>query len=238
MTEYLRHLNVISRNQQLAVPVLERDLILNRLYQDVDVENTELKICPLHRYTFGIGWRVHHRCHHTDHNIPFQPFNSMKNRRSTFKTTVRTAPLHLVEKIVDFPYGGKVCDKHGKQLYHEEATTIGYMDINDLNDGTDTTTNLETESTAQSFVTPNKALRHQAQRVLLALEQSPIKSQSKTALFKQTPGAVRRLTAKLRKAVAAATTTLAISMAPGEGDLLINVSIPFEEASSYLQITF
>ena len=238
MTEYLRHLNLIPRNRQLTVPLLERDIILNRLYHYVDVENVELKICPLHRYTSGIGWRVHNRCQHIDHHIPFQQFNSIKNRKSISKTPLRTAPLHLVEKIAGFPYGGKICDKHRKQSDRDEATMIDCMDINDINDGADATTTTGTESTAQSFVTPNKAERHQAKRVLLALEQSPIKSQTKTALLKQTPGAVRRLTAKLRKAVVATTTALAVSMAPGEADLLINVSISFEGAKSYLEIAF
>lgn len=238
MTEYLRRLNVISHNHQVAIPILERDLILNRIYQQVDVENVNLKICPLHRYTFGVGWRVHNRCHHTDHDMSFQQFSSIKKRKKTPRIEPRIAPLHLVEKIVGFPYGGKICDKHRKELYQEETVTIHHMNVNYKDDDMDTSTVIKTETTVQSFITPNKATHHQAQRILMALEQSPIKSHSKKRLLKQKPGATRRLVAKLRKAVAATVTTIATSLAPEDADLLITVSIPSKDSNNNFEIIF
>ncbi len=220
MTEHLRYLNVIPHNHLFDMPVLECDLILNRLYQYVDANNEYLKICPLHRYTFGIGWRAHNRCYHMDHNITFQESNLIK-RRSASETKMRVAPFHLAEKIIGFPYGGTICDKHRKQLYREVNETIDDLNANYMNENND----METISTVQSFTVHGEEQHRKAQRILAALDHSPIKSQTRTPLLQQTPGAIRRLAAKLRKSVAAATATFASSLAPDEVDLLIDVSI-------------
>ncbi|CAF1280005.1 unnamed protein product [Rotaria sordida] len=133
---------------------------------------------------------------------------------------LRVAPFHLVEKIVGFPYGDKICDKHRKQLYTQDTATVDDFNINYWDNDDD----METNSSIQSFATSDKSQYHQAQQILAALDQSPIKSQSKIPLNKQIPGAVRRQTAKLRKAVAAATTTLANSIALGQANTLVNLA--------------
>ncbi|CAF4781233.1 unnamed protein product, partial [Rotaria sp. Silwood2] len=127
------HLNVISNNQVITTPVLERDLILNRLYQHVNVDNADLMICPLHRYTFGIGWRIHDRCHHSDHSVTFQKLNLGQRRRKQSKSKLRIASLSIVEQIVGFPYGGKICDTHRKQVY-KDTSMGGDFDSNYITD--------------------------------------------------------------------------------------------------------
>lgn len=102
MTEHMRHLNVIRHNHVFEIPVLECDLILNRPYQHVDVTNVDLKTCSLHRYTFGIGWRIHNRCYQMDHNISFQQSSSIKRRKSSSENKMWVATFHLAEKIVVF----------------------------------------------------------------------------------------------------------------------------------------
>ena len=211
MTDYLRHLNAIPRNQVITNPVLERDLILNRLYQHVDVNNVHLAIYPLHRYTFGIGWRIRDRCHHSDHDVTFQESNLAEQRRRKSKGKLRVASFHMVEKILGFPYGGKICDTHRKQMYKDPSLgddfDINYT-IDDENNDTDSI------STFQSFAVGDEGPDDEVHNILVALGQSPIKSQSRTSLEEQTPGAVRRLVAKLRQSVSAATTMLASAIAP------------------------
>jgi hypothetical protein len=222
MNNYLRNLNVLPRNYYPIVPVLERDLILNRLYWYVEVKSVDLKICPLHRYTFGVGWRIHNRCCHSDHNVSFNESRSLKRGRKTSVTALRTAPFDLVEKIVGFPYGGKICDIHRKQLYQDDVA-MNDFDLNYMSD--DGGDDVKTNSTIQSFVSPEKSQYKRAQHILHELGESPIKSQTRIPLKKQTPGAVRRLAAKLRKSVAAATATFSKSLAPEEASRLINVCI-------------
>ena len=55
----------------------------------------------------------------------------------------------------------------------------------------------------------------------------------------QKPGAIRRLTAKLRRAVASATITIANSIAPGQGESLVNLAgletVLSNRCSSYME---
>lgn len=95
------------------------------------------------------------------------------------------------------------------------------MNIFDIDEDNEIGTN----STVQSFIIPNEEQHQTAQRILAALDHSPIKSQTRTSLLEQIPEAIRRWTAKLRKLVAAATTTVASSLAPNEMDLLVDVSV-------------
>ncbi|CAF3133837.1 unnamed protein product [Rotaria sp. Silwood2] len=225
MTEYLRHLNVISYHHDVIVPISERDLILNRLYRYAVVDNVDFKICPLHRYTMGVGWRIHDRCQFADHNVGFKQSRLVKRRRSasTSSTPLRVAPLHLAEKIVGFPYGGKICNKHRKQVEKEDAMSVDDFNVNYTNED-DNDVDMETNSTVQSFVMFDESNEQQTQRILAELDQSPIKSRCRAPLVKQTPGAVRRMTGKLRKVVAAATTILANSISPGQANTLIHLA--------------
>ena len=216
---YLRHLGVISQYSDPMPFCLERDLILNRMYRYEIVDHIDLRICPLHRYTFGIGWRVHDRCHHVEHDTVFEKQKVIK-RRSVFTSNLRVAPFDLVHHITGFPYGGKICDKHRKQFYQEFHNKNDDLNVYDMDTDVEDTV---TESSFQSFARPHELKENDAQKILCVLEHSPIKSQTRMSLSEQTPGAIRRLTSKLRKAVAAATATLADSIAPGQADALIDV---------------
>ncbi|CAF3125343.1 unnamed protein product [Rotaria sp. Silwood2] len=224
MTDYLRHLNVIPRHQVMTNPILERDLILNRLYQHVDVNNVDLAICALHRYTFGVGWRINQRCHHSDHNVTFQESNLAQQRRKKSKGKLRVAPFYIVEKILGFPYGGKICDTHRKQMYKDlslgDNFDINYITDDENSDNSD----MDSISTFQSFAVGDEGTRDKTHDILVALGQSPIKSQSRASLEEQTPGAVRRQVAKLRQSVSAATTIVASAIAPGQADRLIDLA--------------
>ncbi|CAF2789721.1 unnamed protein product [Rotaria sp. Silwood2] len=58
----------------------------------------------------------------------------------------------------------------------------------------------------------------------MSLDQSPLKSQATVRLEEQTPGAIRRLTAKLRRAVSVAAENFAESIAPGQGKMLAELA--------------
>ena len=225
VTGYLRQLGVISQYTDPVPLCLERDLILNRLHRYEIFDHIDLCICPLHRYTFGIGWRMHDRCHHFEHHAPFGKQPGIK-RQDASTNSLRVAPFHLAQRITGFPYGGKICHKHRKEIHHEfkpsDDSQVEDMDVDDT----------ATESSFQSFAYRYELENNDAQQILCALAQSPIKSQSRMLLSEQTPGAVRRLTSKLRKAVAAATATLAASIAPGQGEVLIDVCSPTSHSTS------
>ncbi|CAF1545057.1 unnamed protein product [Adineta ricciae] len=221
MTDYLRHLNVITRSQVMNNPVLERDLILNRLCQHVDVEKVDLQICPLHRYTFGIGWRIHNRCHHSDHKVTFQESNLSEQKKRKSKSKLRVASLNVVKKISGFPYGGKICDMHRKQTYKSSSVNNNFDENYTTDDESDDTDSI---SSFQSFAFDDDSSRDKVHNILVELDQSPIKSQSRIPLEEQTPGALRRLIAKLRQTVSAAATMAASAIAPGQADQLIDLA--------------
>lgn len=221
VSDYLYQLGVASRKHPIVAPILERDLILNRLQSRVDVTNLNLQICPLHRYTFGIGWLQHDHCHHPDHNLDSQRFAVARRQRSASRSALRVAPWHVVEQVAGFPYGGRICDKHRKHLYRTTVSIINDVNLDAIKDEDD---EIETVSNGRSFGTTIGRKHEAVQDFLVALGQSPIKSRSRKPLDEQTPGAVRRLVSKLRQTVLAAAATFAAAITPNEVDRLIDVS--------------
>lgn len=211
---YLRNHGVITQFNTSLIPILERDLVLNRLQRIVNIENPDIKICPCHRYTYGIGWRVKDVCQHDDHR------NDLGNGKFTNRPTQsnvsasRVAHYDHVKRLAGFPYGGKICDLHRIRLSKEEILSIDQQTVSDDNHSL----------SLQFFALRNDASRDSANAILSGLLQSPIVSQTTTRLENQTAGAVRRLTAKLRRSVAAATLTLANSIAPGQGGSLVTLA--------------
>ena len=90
--------------------------------------------------------------------------------------------------------------------------------------GQETVSDGTATSAVQSFVLRDHEPRDSVNSILSCLQQSPIISKTTTLLEDQTPGAVRRLTAKLRRAVAAATSTITNSIASGQGESLVNLA--------------
>lgn len=107
---YLRKHGVITRYNEPLVSILERDLLLNRLQRIVDIENPYLKICPLHRFSYGIGWHAKDVCQHSDHRNEFgnDKLNGRPKQASVFAS--RVACFHHVQRLPGFPYGGKICN--------------------------------------------------------------------------------------------------------------------------------
>jgi hypothetical protein len=140
---------------------------------------------PLHRYTFGIGWRINDGCEHSDHK---SDEHSSKRFKTSVQSINRIAPFHLVKEITNFPFGGRLCCKHRLEVYSEMK---------------ERQTHQETISELESFRDTSQIsqLRDEANDLLEALHQSPLLSQTLTPLEAQAPGAIRRLTAKLRRVV-------------------------------------
>ena len=145
----------------------------------------------MHRYTYGIGWRDHHHCAHIDHTDS-SIVAKKRNRQSSSKN--RIAEFHLIQHLVQFPYGGRLCATHRIKIYsilqlHKSATD-----------------ELNSFSGIHSYEIEVKKSHelNNANTLLVALEQSPLKSQAMIPLQEQSQGAIRYLTSKLRRAVAAA----------------------------------
>jgi len=145
----------------------------------------------LHRYTYGIGWRDNRHCAHIDH-IEFSTTVKKKKRQSSSKN--RIAEFHLIQHLVQFPYGGRLCATHRIEIYsilqlHKSKTE-----------------ELNTFSGIHSYEIEAKKSHelNNANKLLMSLEQSPLKSQAIIPLQEQSQGAIRYLTSKLRRAVAAA----------------------------------
>jgi hypothetical protein len=212
--DYLRSHGVITRFSKSVITVLERDLVLNRLQRIVIIDNPDIKICPCHRYSYGIGWRVKNVCQHEDHRNEFGDGKFTDWPTQSNVSATRVACFNHVQLLAGFPYGGKICDLHRMNLSKPDIHSIGQETISDG----------KATSTVQSFAPWSHEPRDLTDSILSSLQQSPITSKTTTLLEDQTPGAVRRLTAKLRRAVAAATSTIANSIAPGQGESLVNLA--------------
>ena len=221
MVPYLARIGVIPKTNQGSFHVLESDLLLNRLARYIDIEQPYLKICtysffsfslqqdlsssvlllplstfclgPLHRYTFGVGWKDHNNCAHLDHKYVSSQIKEMKKKRKTSGHN-RIAPFHLVRYLEQFPYGGRLCASHVNKTYSliEEQQSAA----DELNAFSEVHT-YQIRVDAEHELDKTNAL-------LLSLEQSPLKSQTMIPLEEQAPGAVRRLTSKLRQVVSVA----------------------------------
>ena len=211
---YLRNHGVISRHNEPLIPILERDLVLNRLQRIVSIDNPDIKICPCHRYSYGIGWRLKNVCQHEDHRNEFGDGKFTDRPTQSSVSASRVACFNQVQRLAGFPYGGKLCCSHRLQLSKQDLFSVGQET---KSDGKGT-------SGVQSFALWDHEPSDSANSILSRLQQSPIITKTTTLLQDQTPGAVRRLTAKLRRAVAAATTTIANSIAPGQGESLVNLA--------------
>jgi hypothetical protein len=110
--EYLIHCHTISNRQRDLYTVTEGDLILNRLSRIIDTEHSSFKICPVHRFTYGIGWSIPTGCSWYDHLT------------GTCRLACdRVASMHLAKMASLFPYGGRICSKHKDILYKREQQT-------------------------------------------------------------------------------------------------------------------
>ena len=144
---------------------------------------------PLHRYTFGIGWKDSGICAHLDHQDSYD-FLKRKSKRRTSAYN-RVAPFYLVRYLVKFPYGGRLCASHLREVYSQ------------IKDRESTADELNSMSGLHSYEI-QMAKRNDLDNtniILLSLEQSPVKSQTIIPLEEQAPSAIRRLTAKLRQAI-------------------------------------
>ena len=147
---------------------------------------------PLHRYTFGIGWKDSSRCAHIDHK---DSFNTTTTRRKRNPSSInRVVPFHLFRYLVHFPYGARLCGTHLRAIYvirKEQLSTADEL-------------NTFTEVHSFEMQVDNSRSLENTNAVLIALQQSPLRSQATVRLEHQAPGAVRRLTSKLRQAVSVA----------------------------------
>ena len=76
----------------------------------------------------------------------------------------------------------------------------------------------------QLFVIQDHESCNSVNSILSCSLQSPIISKIATLLEDRTPSVIYRMTAKLRRAVAAATNTIVNSIAPGQGESLVNLT--------------
>ena len=187
---------------------------------------------PLHRYTFGFGWQDSNSCAHSDHKDRFDKPQQRKRKRKS-STNNRIASFPLVRRLANFPYGGRICANHIKQVYssiHAEQSADDELD---------------TFSAIHSYeMQLNKSDElGNVNTLLTSLDHSPLRSQAAVRLEEQTSGAILRLTAKLRQAVSIAgmlfssfqsfpfcktycisASNLAEGIAPGQGETLLQLS--------------
>ncbi|CAF4125650.1 unnamed protein product [Rotaria sordida] len=211
VVSYLVQIGVIPRSNQGSYEISECNLILNRLVRYIDIEQPYLKICSLHRYTFGVGWKDNRCCAHIDH---INSSNIVKIKKSKRPTNNRIAPFHLIQHLAQFPFGGRLCSMHRTEIYSIiQATKL-------------TTEELSTFSGIHSYDIEAEKITelNNTNTLLISLEQSPLKSQTMVPLEEQPPSAIRRLTSKLRKAVFAAASNIAEGIIPGQGKALLELA--------------
>lgn len=110
--DYLIHCHTISNRQRDLYTVTECDLILNRLSRIIDTEHSSLKICPTHRFTYGVGWSIPTGCSWYDHLT------------GTCRLVCdRVASMHLAKMAALFPSGDRICSKYRDVLYRREKQT-------------------------------------------------------------------------------------------------------------------
>ena len=96
----------------------------------------------------------------------------------------RIAPFHLVRHLESFPYSGRLCTVHLREIYSIIKHKRSVVD----------------ELSAMSGIHSYEMEVEKADN----LEESPLKSHTTIPLQQQTSSAVRRLTAKLRRVISAA----------------------------------
>jgi hypothetical protein len=171
--DYLIHCHVISKQQRDLYTMTEGDLISNRLARVVDTENASLKICPTHRFTYGIGWSIPAGCSWHDHLTG-----------TCRLASDRVASMHLAKMVSLFPYGGRICSKHRNNLYRREQQT-------------------ETGSDLMSNTHSWELMHHDigaVNGILERLNESPIRSQAnRIPIEAQATGSKGRLISKLKR---------------------------------------
>ncbi|CAF4613272.1 unnamed protein product [Rotaria socialis] len=207
---YLVQIGVISKFNQGSYEISECNIILNRLSSYIDIEKPYLKICSLHRYTFGIGWRNNTACAHLDHKDSF----AIKKRKRNSSSTNRILPFHLVRHTTQFPYGGRICGIHLREIYSR---------IKEQQSAADEFNTLSEMHSYEIQVHKNRELEN-TNTLLMSWNQSPIHSQTTVPLEDQEPSSIRRLTAKLRRTVSIAAANVAESIAPGQGEMLLQLA--------------
>ena len=106
-----------------------------------------------------------------------------KKRKRNHPENNRVARIHLFHHLIEFPYGGRLCGTHVKQVYSFIQTQQSLAD------------ELNTFSDIHSYqieVDRHDELK-KVNTLLVSLGQSPLKSQVTMPLDEQTPGAIRRV---------------------------------------------
>lgn len=106
----------------------------------------------------------------------------------------RVVSFHLFRHLVQFPYGGRLCGTHLRAIY------MMRKDQQVAADELDAFTELHSY---EMQIDQSRNLDN-TNALLIALKQSPLRSQTTIPLEHQAPGAIRRLTNKLRQAVSIA----------------------------------
>ena len=83
--DYLIKIRVINEKNQHLYSFTESELIFNRISHVVDIERSNLKICPTHRYDYGIGWFVPRKCAYR-----------LSTGQCCNSESDRVAPMHLL----------------------------------------------------------------------------------------------------------------------------------------------
>jgi hypothetical protein len=150
---------------------------------------------PLHRYTFGIGWKSSGGCAHIEHKNSVD--TPREKRRKRYPSSYnRVVPIHLVQHIDQFPYGGRRCSTHLKEIYSTiQARQLGNDELNAVSE--DLCYQIDVITSREPDELDNLNM------ILTSLDQSPLKRQSTISLEEQTPASVRRLTSKLCRVVSA-----------------------------------
>ena len=171
--DYLTSIKIVEKKQQHLYTVIEQDLLMNLLSRIIDIEKLNLKICPNHRFIHETGWSIPKSC------VFLKEGGNICHLQSN-----RVAPMHLIQSISTFPYGGQISWKHRTDLYENDKQTIAV-------------TNPVSGVHSWEMITDNI---DQINEMLAMLEQSPIKSQaSQISIQNQVPGSQHRLISKLRK---------------------------------------
>jgi len=90
----LKRKKVISKIEQDNLIMNEKNLITNRLRLENILVDESMFICPKHRSSFGVDWRVlQSKCYHPDHDPKHHPS----------KRDLRCANISLCSKIEGFP---------------------------------------------------------------------------------------------------------------------------------------
>ena len=144
---------------------------------------------PLHRYTFGIGWKDSTGCAHIDHKDSFNMSSTQRKRKPS--SINRVVPFHRFRHLVQFPYECRLCGNHLIALYVERKEQ--QVTADELNTFTEL-------NSCQMQIDKSGNLDN-TNALLIALQQSPLRSQATVRLEDQAPGAIRRLTNKFRQAV-------------------------------------